>query len=250
MLIHSSQVLVCLGDLDRALSQRETALAEARRLSHPHTLAAALSFASITGGCVGADPKSLCQCADEDVTLSTEHGFAYWRAIGLISSGWCRTALGNADEGLALLTTGFAGIVETGLMFHRPWGLTLFADACRMAGEVEAALGHLAEAHRLAEETQNRWVHAETLRLRGEVLLAMDDPAAAEASYREAIGLALRQRAKLWELRATMSLARLWRDQRKCTEARDLLSAVYGSFTVGFGTPVMQEAKTLLDKLA
>jgi len=127
--------------------------------------------------------------------------------------------------------------------------LALLTDACRMAGEWQAALRHIADSHRLVEETQNRWVQAETLRLQGDVLLAMGDPAAAEASYHEAIALAQQQSAKLWELRAATSLARLWRDQGKRTEARDLPAPVYGWFTEGFGTPALQEAKALLDEL-
>jgi predicted ATPase len=118
-----------------------------------------------------------------------------------------------------------------------------------MAGQWQAALGHLAEAQRLAEETEQRWFQAETLRLTGEVLLAMGDPTAAEAAYCEAMAIAQQQSAKLWELCAATSLARLWRDQRKRTEARKLLAPVYGWFTEGFDTPVLQDAKALLDEL-
>jgi predicted ATPase len=118
-----------------------------------------------------------------------------------------------------------------------------------MAGQWQVALESVAEGRRLSEETEDRWCQAETLRLTGEVLLATGDAAAAEAGYREAIAIAQQQSAKLWELRAAMSLARLWRDQGKRAEARDLLVPVYGWFTEGFGTPVLQEAKALLDEL-
>jgi predicted ATPase len=116
-----------------------------------------------------------------------------------------------------------------------------------MAGQWRAALRHLAEARRMAEDTGEQWFQAETLRLFGAVLLAIGDPAAAEASYCEAIAIAQEQSAKLWELRAAMSLARLWRGQGKRAEARDLLAPVYGWFTEGFGTPVLREAKALLE---
>ena len=119
-----------------------------------------------------------------------------------------------------------------------------------MAGQWQVALDHLAEAWHLAEETGDRWFQAETLRLRGEVLAAMSDRGGAEASYREAIATAQQQSAKLWELRAAMSLARVWRDQGKCTEARELLVPVYDWFTEGFGTPVLQEAKALVEELS
>ena len=95
-----------------------------------------------------------------------------------------------------------------------------------------------------------RWFQAETLRLTGDVLLATGDAAAAEASYREAIAIAQQQSAKLWELRAAMSLTRLWRDQGTRSQARDLLAPVYGWFTEGFSTPVLREAKALLEELA
>src|SRR5262249_53518873 len=162
--------------------------------------------------CVGPELESSLRCADELLALSAEHGFGLHRTVGLVLRGWCLTALGQADEGIRLLTTGSAVAQGVGIRNWIPWMLALLTDACRMAGEWQAALGHIADSHRLAEETQNRWVQAETLRLHGDVLLAMGDPAAAEASYHEAIALAQQQSAKLWELRAARSLARLWCD--------------------------------------
>jgi predicted ATPase len=134
-------------------------------------------------------------------------------------------------------------------MAWRPFLLTLLADACGMAGQWQAAFGHTAEARRLAEETEARWCQAETLRLTGEALVATGDPAAAETNFHEGLAIAQQQSAKLWELYAAMSLARLWRDQGKRTEALALLAPVYGWFTEGFGTPVLQEAKALLHQL-
>ena len=119
-----------------------------------------------------------------------------------------------------------------------------------MAGQLQSALGHLAEARRLAQATDNRSFLAETFRVTGDVSLAMGDPAAAAASYREAIAIAQQQSAKLWELRAATSLAWLWRDQGKRPEAHDQLAPVYGWFTEGFDTPVLQDAKALLEEVA
>jgi tetratricopeptide (TPR) repeat protein len=246
LLVHSSLLLVCLGDLDRALSRRDAALYEARRLSHIFPITFALLSAWRSGRCVGLDPKSLLQCADELLALAV----GLLRAGGLAHRGWCLAALGHPDEGIPLLTAGLAGYEELGFRAWRPWFLTLLGDAFRMAGLWQAALGHLAEARRLAEETLERWALAETLRLRGDVLAAMGDAAAAEASYHEAIAVAQQQSAKLWELRAAVSLARLWRDEGKRTEARDLLAPVYGWFTEDFATPVLQEAKALLEELS
>jgi predicted ATPase len=190
----------------------------------------------------------LLQYADEALALANEHGFRYFRMRALIARGWCLAASGGADQGIPLLVAGLAGHEELGFRIWRPWFLTLLGDACRMAALWQAA--HLIEARSLAEETGERWCQAETVRLAGDVLAAMGDSAVAEASYHEAIAIAQQQSAKLWELRAATSLARLWRDQDKRAEAHDLLAPVYGWFTEGFGTPVLQEAKALLEELA
>jgi predicted ATPase len=247
--IHSCWVLGCLGHVDQALSRRDAALDEARRLSHPHTLALALASAWRPGWCVGSNPKSLLEYADELLTLATEHGFGFFRFFALVARGWCLAALGQADDGIPLLTTGIDGAQDTGWAVFRPGYLTLLADAYRTGGQVQPALEHLAEAQRLAGETQERWAQAETLRLRRDVFLATGDPATAEASYGEALTVARQQNAKLWELRAAMSLARLRRDQGKRTQARDPLAPIYGWFTEGFDTPVLKDAKAVLDQL-
>jgi class 3 adenylate cyclase/tetratricopeptide (TPR) repeat protein len=250
MLGHSQWVLASLGHLDQALSQRDAVRQEARRLSHPHTVAVALEFVVFIGSLVRLEPEPLLQSADELLALCIEHGLGLYRAFALVSRGWCLAVLGRAEEGVPIVTAGLIGCEECGFMLLRPWILTLLGDACRMAGHWQAALKHLAEAQRLAEETGERWLEAETLRLRGEVLLATGDRVGAEAGYREAIAIAQQQSAKLWELFAAISLARLWRDQGKRAEARDLLAPVYGWFTEGLGTPVLHDAKALLDELA
>jgi predicted ATPase len=248
--VYSSLLSVCLGDLDQALSHRDAALQEARRLAHPHDLGLALGFAWITSQCVGSDADSLCQCATELLAISVANELGFYRAVGLVFRGWSVAALGQADEGISLLTTGLAGMREAGFILYRPQNLTLLGDACRMAGQWQAALGHCAEAQRLAEATGERWFQAETLRLTGDVRLRIGDTAGAEASYGEALAIARRQDAKLWELRAATGLARLWRDQSKLSQARDLLAPVYGWFTEGFASPVLQDAKALLEELS
>jgi tetratricopeptide (TPR) repeat protein len=243
---HLSWLLGCLGHLDQALVQQDAALEEARPLSHAPTLAIALASAWWTGWFVCLDPGSLVRVADELLALTTEHGLEHFRMWALIQRGWSLAGLGHADDGIPLVA---AGLRDLGFISFRPGALTLLADACRMARQWRGALAHLAEARGLAEEKELRWVQAETLRLTGDVLLATGDGAAAEASYREAIALAQRQSAKLWDLRAAVSLAKLWRDQGKRAEAHALLAPVYGWFTEGFGTPVLQEAKALLEEL-
>jgi class 3 adenylate cyclase/tetratricopeptide (TPR) repeat protein len=246
----SSWLLACLGNLDQALFQRDAALDEARRLSHPPSLAVALGAAAWeTGSFVRSKPELLLQYADEYLALANEHGLGFDGMMARTFRGWCLAALGRADEGIPLVTAGSAGLNELGFMLNSPWRLALLGDACRMAGQWQAALGHFAEARRLAEATNERWFEAETLRLTGDVLAAMDDCAGAQTTYREAIEIARQQSAKLWELCAAMNLARLWRDQGKRAEGRDLLTPVYDWFTEGFGTPVLKEAKALLDEL-
>jgi predicted ATPase len=244
-----SWLLASLGHLDQALVERDASLAEARRLFHPPTLAIALSTTGLSGLRVCSGPGLQLQYAEELLALATEHGLEHFRMMALIGRGWSLAGLGRADEGIPLLAAGLAGLRDHGFVVFRPWALTLLADAYGMAGQWQAALAHLAEARGLAEEKEVRWFQAETLRLTGDVLLAAGDAAAAEASYREAIAIAQRQSAKLWELCGAMSLARLWRDQGKRANAHALLAPVYRWFTEGFGTPVLQEAKALLDEI-
>jgi tetratricopeptide (TPR) repeat protein len=248
--LHLARQLASLGHLDQALFQTDAALEEARRLSHPPTLAFALASAWLGGTLARFEPASLLRHADELLAFATEHGLGFYLSLALCQRGWSLAALERADEGIPLLITGIAGWHELGFIIRRSWVLTLLGDSCRMAGEWQAALEHLAEARRRAEETGDRCYQAETLRLGGDVLPAMGDRTGAEASYREALGIAQRQSAKLWELRAATSLARLWRDQGKRPEARDLLAPVYNWFTEGFATPVLQDTKALLEELA
>jgi predicted ATPase len=213
-------------------------------------LALALASIGISGQRARLQPDSLLQYADELLALASQHGLGHFRMVALIERGWCLAALGRADEGIPLATAGAAGWQDLGYLVWRPWALTLLGDACRLAGQWQAALEHFVEARRLAEEREERWFQAETLRLTGETLLATGNPSAAEGSWHEALALAQQQSAKLWELRAATSFARLWRDQGRCSEARDLLAPVYGWFTEGLDTPVVREAKALLHELS
>jgi predicted ATPase len=148
-----------------------------------------------------------------------------------------------------LLRAGLAAFRETGAVTWVPFFVTLLADAEVRAKELDEGLGHLAEAERLMDEIDDRWAGAELYRVRGELLRAGPDPAGAERSFSQAIGIAQQQSAKFWELRAAISLARLWQEQGKRDAARALLAPTYGWFTEGFDTPVLKEAKALLDTL-
>jgi predicted ATPase len=131
-----------------------------------------------------------------------------------------------------------------------PHGLTMLADAYRIGGAPEVGLAQISEAERLAEAKGVKWVLAETLRLRGDLLAQTGDRTAAEASYHDGMALAQRQEGKLFELRAATSLARLWAEQGRRAEAYELLAPAYGWFTEGFDTPDLVEVRALLAELA
>ena len=169
--------------------------------------------------------------------------------MGTVWRGWALAGSGHTEEGIALLRAGLAAYRATGAITHVPLYLTLLADAEGNANQRDQGLGHLAEAERLLAENEERCTEAELYRVRGELLRAGHDPAGAERCFRQAIGIAQQQSAKFWELRAAISLARLWREQGKRDAAHDLLAPTYGWFTEGFDTPVLKEAKALLDML-
>jgi class 3 adenylate cyclase/predicted ATPase len=250
LLAQSSTVLVCSGYLDQARSMRESALTEANRLSHAHTLALALWLICLSGWIARLDIAVLLRYADELLSLSVSHGFPYWRAFASMMRGWCLAASGRIGDGIALLTAGLAELRATGSIVYTPSALMMFADVHRLADQPGVALAYLDDAQQLTDTTQAGWTTAETQRMQGELLLLAGDTESAESRFRSAVALACRQNAKLFELRAATSLARLWRDQRRRTEAHGLLAPVYGWFTEGFETPALKEAKALLDELS
>ena len=137
----------------------------------------------------------------------------------------------------------------TGAEAWAPHYFALLAEACEIAGEIDEAVTLLGDALQTVERTGHRWLAAELNRLKGELLRRQGHPDAAEKLYRKALSIARKQEAKLWELRAAMSFARLRREQGCHSEARELLEPVYGWFTEGFGTLDLKQAKALLDEL-
>jgi class 3 adenylate cyclase/predicted ATPase len=240
--------LVCLGYLDQGRARIEAAVKEASKLGHAYGLAVALTRACWVDWATGSCEELLAR-ADALIAVSDEHGFPFSRAAGTVFRGWALAGNGQTEEGIALLESGLAAFRATGAVTFAPFFLTLLADTEGKAKERDQGLGHLAEAERLMVEAEERWAEAELHRVRGELLRAGHDPAGAERSFSQAIGIAQQQSAKFWELRATVSLARLWREQGKRDAARDLLAPSYGWFTEGFDTPVLKEAKALLDEL-
>jgi len=248
-LVHLAMTLIYLGYIDLGRARLNEALSEARGLDHAYTLAWVLNFMCEAAWAVRS-PRESYQYTEELLTLSNEHGFPFWSALGSLHRGWSMAKLGNAEEGLTVLTKGLSDRRATGARISTPQALMLLGEAYDMNGQPAEGLKWLDEATQFIETTQERRDEAELHRLRGDLLNATGDRAAAEQSYHQALVVAERQRAKVSELRASTSLARLWRDQGKRTEARDLLAPVYNWFAEGFDTPVLQDAKALLDELA
>jgi predicted ATPase len=238
-------VLFCLGYPDQALARSSAAIAGARRLAHPPSLAVSLAIDAWLLSLVG-DNTDLGERADELVAVATEQGFPFYRAQGTIYRGWVKVQNGDVTGGMSLLRSGSAAYHATGA---GPRSNFLLARACEIAGQIEEGLTLLDDTLQIVEMTGLRWFAAELNRHKGRLLLRQGHSEAAEELYRKALSIAQEQEAKLWELRAAASLARLRRDQCRHTEARDLLSPVYGWFTEGFDTPDLREAKALLVEL-
>ncbi len=239
-------VLFCLGLPDQALERSSAAIAEARRLAHPPSLAGNLATGIRLRLLVG-DNAALGEWVDQLVAVTTEQGFPHWRAMGTICRGWVKVKNGDVAEGVSLLRGASAASRATGAW--RPHNIALLAAACEIAGQIDEALTLLDDALQILERTGERWLAAELNRHKGQLLLRQGHDEAAEELYRKALSIAQEQEAKLWELRAAASLARLRRDQHRHAEARDLLAPGCSWFTEGFGTADLKDAKALLDEL-
>jgi predicted ATPase len=237
----------CLGYPNQALARSTAAIAEARRLAHPPSLASSLSNGTVVAWLVGTKAV-LGEWVDELVAIATEQGFPYWRAHGTIYRGWVKVKNGDVAEGVSLLRSGSIAYGATGAAPGID-NIALLARAYEIGGQIEEGLTLLDYALQIVERTGERWFAAELNRRKGQLLLRQGHSETAEQLFRKALSIAEDQEAKLWELRAAGSLARLRRDQVRQTEARDLLASVYGWFTEGFDTPDLKEAKALLDEL-
>src|SRR3990172_11917413 len=191
------------------------------------------------------------------MTLSTEHGFPHWVAMGTILRGGALAEQGQGEEGIAQMRQGLAAWRATGAELVRPYFLALLAEASGKVGQVEEGLTVLAEAVSVVNKSGERFYEAEIYRLKGEIALMQAVGAGlkptpteeAETCFRQAVDIARQKSAKSLELRAVMSLSRLLQKQRKQEEARQILAEIYGWFTEGFDTADLKEAKTLLEEI-
>jgi predicted ATPase len=244
--------LSLLGYPEQALQRSREALTLAQELSHPFSLAFVLSQTAMLHQ-FRREAQATRECAEAVMTLSTEQGFSRFLAMGTVLWGWVLTAQGHGEEGIAQIRQGLAAWQVTGQELGRPYFLALQAEAYGKVGK--AAVGHtmLTEALALVDKTGEHQQEAELHRLQGELLLAQagerQQVQEAEECFQQALTIAHHQQAKSWELRAAMSLSRLWQQQGKRAEARELLAPTYSWFTEGFDTPDLQEARALLEDL-
>jgi len=258
-----------LGYPDQALQMSQEALRLAREEAHPFTLAMCLQFAAKLHQ-VRREAQATQSRAEENVALSMTHGFTPFVAMETHTRGWALAAQGHYDEGLALMRQTQDTWRAVGMNFGRTHFLATLAETCSAMGQFEEGVQAVTEALALVEQSGERQSEAELYRLRGELALAgtrgwglgasspppqapsLKSPVpngvaeAVEADFRKALDIARHQHAKSLELRAAMSLARLWQNQGKGVDARELLQEVYDWFTEGFDTKDLQDAKTLL----
>jgi predicted ATPase len=240
-----------LGYPAQALARLHEALALAHELAHPYSLAWARCLAAAVYQ-FRRDVPAVHEQAEATVALATEQGFPLWAAWGTSLRGWARAMQGQGEAGITQVRQGIAAWRTTGAALLVPYLCTLLADVCDHLGHPEDGLQALAEAHTLVEQHEERWWEAEVSRLRGVLLLRQTGTLRAEAEtcFRQALDVARRQEAKSLELRAAISLSRLWQQQGKRLEARALLAPVYGWFTEGFDTADLQDTQALLAELS
>ena len=239
----------CRGFPDQALVHTSTAIAEARRLAHPPSLAASLTLGAIVLS-FGGDDAILGDWAEQLLAVASEQGFPHLAAQGTIYHGGVLVKSGDVAEGLSLMRRGSEAFSATGARMLVPYHMALLAMASEIAGQIDEAMEALNDALQMVERTGERRLVAELCRRKGQLLVRQGQAGAAEELYRKSLSVAEEQGAKLWKLRAATSLARLWGEQRRRVQARDLLAPVYGWFTEGFDTADLKEAKALLDELA
>jgi predicted ATPase len=250
ILSYRSWALWLLGYPDAARADIAQALADAREIGQAATLMYALSHAGIPyilcGDCATAAAHT-----QEVLSLAKEKAAPLWAAAGMMNQGCVLGLAGRASDAREWLISGIPAMRITGATFWIPFYLAHLASAHAVLGQFEKALGCIGEAMTTVETTGEKWCAAEVHRTAGEIALMVPEPdaAKAEAYFQRALALARAQQAKAWELRAAISMARLWRDQCKADDARDLLSPVYGWFTEGFDTLDLKQARALLDEL-
>jgi predicted ATPase len=250
-LAYAGWTLWLLGYPEQALERANEALTLAQNLEHPYTLARGLYLTALLHQ-LRREWQVVFERAETAMTVATEQKIALVLAVGPIMRGWALAMQGQGAEGLTQLRQGLDAYRATGAEFQRPHFLSMLAEVHRSLGQPEAGLTVLSEALTLVEKTGERYYAAELHRLKGELLLQQAAPEVshAEACFQQSLDIARRQQAKSLELRAAMSLTRLWQRQGKRQEAQALLEEVYNWFTEGFDTADLLEAKAFLQAVS
>ena len=236
-----------LGSPQDALANSVRALKIARESRHSGTLIYVLNF-SIFPHVYCGDFAAANALIDEFNILKDQIGSVFWGGWGIVQRGCVLALTGKVTEAVQDITSGIAEMRSTGTTLWMPLFLSHLALANAELDQLDQAWANIHEAMTTLETTKENWYEAEINRVAGTIVLLGAEPDAvkAEAYFASALEIARKQEAKSWELRAAMSMARLWRDQGKREQARDLLAPVYGWFTDGFDTPDLREAKSLL----
>jgi class 3 adenylate cyclase/predicted ATPase len=252
ILCYQSLALWMAGYPDTAVAGANRALKDAREVGHAATLMISLWITSLGGHILCGDYGRANALVDELVALADKKGAAYWKAHGMALQGRLFALTGNALDATQMITSGLTACRSTGATLWTPPYLSYLARAHADLDHFDDAWHCIGEAMTTAETTKERWYEADIHRTAGEIALMSPQPdaARAEAYFERALAIARAQQAKSWELRAAMSMARLWRDQGKPQQAHELLAPVYGWFTEGFDTLDLKEANALLDELA
>jgi predicted ATPase len=264
--LYTAWLLWLIGYPDQALHTIRNALNLAQELSHPFSLAFALSIAA-NGHYLRREHQRVLELAEANIALSTDQNIAQWLAHGTVDGGGALVEQGNIEEGIEQIQEGLAAWQSTGANLMVPHHLSRLAEAYGKVRRTGEGLNLLSKALALVEKTGERFWEAELYRLKGEVLLQQSTSVGAllaapmvgracpapteeaETCFQWALDIARHQQAKSLELRAAMSLSRLWKQRGKRVEARALLAEIYGWFTEGFDTADLQEAKMLLEEI-
>jgi predicted ATPase len=246
-----SLALWMLGDHQAALRDTEYAVKDAREIGQAASLMYALIAASLTHACCGKYTAAVA-VADELIALAEEKGTSFYKASGVVRKGCLLVQTGRSSDAVQMITTGIIGLRSTGSTLWMPHFLSCLAMAYAEIGNFDEAWRSIGQARTAIDKNKETWFEADVHRVAGEIALKSPDIGSVkgETYFEQALAIARQQQAKSWELRAAMSMARLWRDQGKRDEARELLAPVYGWFTEGFDTLDLKEAKALLDELA
>jgi predicted ATPase len=246
-----SAALWILGYPEAALGDADQALGDAREIGQAATLMFALTITSGYTHVPCGNYATANEQLDEVVALADEKRALHWKADAMVRQGCVMALTGKASDAVYVLTSGMTAWRSRGATLWMPFLLSCLALAHADLGKFDDASRCIGEAMTAIETTKERWCEAEVDRMAGEIALMAPEPDAAKAQgyFERALAVAREQQAKSWELRAAMSIARLWRGQGKRDEARDLLAPVYGWFTEGFDTLDLKEAKALLNEL-